>query len=100
MSTNAHMDRKTGDIEFPLWVKLLGGILSVCTPLGLTLVGWLTVAVVRIETRLDIATGDRYTGTEHALFADAQRERDLRQNDRIAELERLAGRGPNAHNGN
>lgn len=92
----AHFNASTGDISFPMWIKVVGGIMSVCTPLGIMGMAWLVVAVIRIDERLTYATEDRYRASEHELYAEGQSERDQRQNERIAELERIAGRGPNA----
>lgn len=98
-SAQAHIDQRTGDIDFPLWVKVIGGILGVCTPLGLTLMGWLSLTVVEMKSDLKYATQDRYTGEQHRLYAEGQSERDQRQNDRLTELERLHGRGPYGNGG-
>ena len=92
--SQGHLDQRTGDIDFPLWVKAVAGILAVCTPLGLSLVGWLTVQVVEMRSSLDHLGTDRLTKTEFLLYMRIQDTKDLRQNERISNIEQdlLSGR--------
>lgn len=85
--TQGHLHRN-GDIDFPLWVKAVGGILAICTPLGLTLMGWLAITVVEMKTDLKYAAQDKWSKTDHIAYSTAQQERDNRQNERILVIEK------------
>ena len=83
----AHLDKHTGDIDFPLWAKVIAGLVSVSLPLLFAALSWLTVEVVTLRTELKYAVADKFTRTEFITYLNVQAERDAMQNKRLDLLE-------------
>lgn len=86
---------KAGEVDFPIWVKALAWVVTVCMPLCLLGGGWfantmwdMSQRMARMEGALQAATEDRYRATQ---AEDAHQLLDLkiRQNARyISEIQR------------
>jgi len=64
---------KSGEVDFPLWVKVIAWILGLCVPIAVLAGTWMISAMVdmsirmaRIEASLAVATENRYTETQAA----------------------------------
>ena len=62
---------KSGEVDFPLWVKVIAWILGLCVPIAILAGTWMISALVdmsirmaRIEASLTVATENRYSSTQ------------------------------------
>lgn len=85
--TQGHYNEKTGDFDFPLWAKVVAGVLAICAPLGIMLASWLTVAVIEMRTEIRFLVADKFTRSEFVAYSTNQSERDSAQNERLKTLE-------------
>lgn len=79
---------RSGEIDFPLWVKALAWVIGLCIPIGFAAMLWtgnlmwaMNDRMTRMETKLEAAASDRYPATE----ARAQNELLQLQIDRNTE---------------
>lgn len=99
MSHHATISR-AGEVDFPLWVKVLAWIIGLAIPVALLASAWIgstifdmSVRMARMEGQLQLAAEDRYRASQaqdaHALLQSQIDE----HGDDILELQGLHGRG-------
>lgn len=102
MQTHATIT-KAGEIDFPLWAKVIAGVFAISIPIAVSAMIWLasilwnmSERMVRMETQLATATADQYTGTQAKAAQDLiwlqvrQNQSDIQQLQ-----DRLGMRGSN-----
>lgn len=83
---------KSGEIDFPLWVKALGWVIGICIPIAFASAIWtgnvmweMSERMTRMEAKLEAAADDRFRASEGALL-----EIQIRRN--AADIEEIRDR--------
>jgi cell division septal protein FtsQ len=101
MQNHATISR-AGEVDFPLWVKVLAWVIGIAIPIAILAGTWIaatifdmSVRMARMEGQLQVANEDRYRESQaEAAHALIQSQIDENGVD-IAELQGLHGRGGN-----
>lgn len=99
MSHHAIITR-AGEVDFPLWVKVLAWIIGLAIPVALLASAWIgstifdmSVRIARMEGQLQLAAEDRYRASQAQDAHNLLTERIDRNSEDVSELQGLHGRG-------
>lgn len=89
---------RSGEVDFPLWVKAVAGMISIFMPIAIMGAAWqgsqifdISLRMARIETRLDDAAAQKVAANDALARARMLEQRMERAEQDLVEIKRQSG---------